>query len=370
VSNVSQSLVTAESQQEACLWKEQNFDTSATALVYIKSLSLQNQYPLLEELNITLNQFSVSILDIQSDIINYLQQEKLWQRYMNERTFLKTWNNTLKKTRKHQSQQDKIKMIIAIIQQYWDNHIWERYLVNLSITYAKVNEIWKLAKECRDWGVASRLVLTVVHWCLEFRTQEQWKSAQIHSSDWIWAASEYQNFWNWNFQLASDTDLYDYSDLSAAAKHLLPHSRSFSCSSFTSQQCLEPGSFMLQLIESSDLFFCFSTFTTLMRIWCVTTLNDDNDEENDNQTVQWWENFILTRFQKEHDETESQNSHRFLNELTGLNLQVLPQSESLNSRCTRCANVFNHVINMIDQADTAVFRRLASKVIFAKIHNK
>ena len=76
-------------------------------------------------------------------------------------------------------------MIIAIIQQYWDDHIWERYLVNLSITYAEVNEIQKLAKECRDWGVTSWLVLT------EFRTQEQWKSAQVHPSDWIWAASEY-----------------------------------------------------------------------------------------------------------------------------------------------------------------------------------
>jgi len=75
--NVSQSLVTAELQQEICLQKEQNFDTSVTALVYIKSLSLQNQYSLLKELNITLNQFQVSVLDIQSDIINYLQQEKL-----------------------------------------------------------------------------------------------------------------------------------------------------------------------------------------------------------------------------------------------------------------------------------------------------
>ncbi len=183
--NVLQSLVTAELQQEIHLWKEQNFNTSVMTLAYIKSLFLQDQYPLLKELNITLNQFQVSVLDIQSDIIDYLQQEKLWQRYMNERTFLKAWDNTLKKTRKHQSQQNKIRMIIAIIQQYWDDHIWERYLVNLSITYAEVNEIQKLAKECRDWGVTSWLVLT------EFRTQEQWKSAQVHPSDWIWAASEY-----------------------------------------------------------------------------------------------------------------------------------------------------------------------------------
>jgi len=70
--NVLQSLVTAESQQKVCLQKEQNFDTSAAALVYIKSLSLQDQYSLLEELNITLNQFQASILDIQSNIIDYL----------------------------------------------------------------------------------------------------------------------------------------------------------------------------------------------------------------------------------------------------------------------------------------------------------
>jgi len=53
--NMLQSLVTAELQQEVCLQKEQNFNTSVTALVYIKSLSLQDQYSLLEELNTTLN---------------------------------------------------------------------------------------------------------------------------------------------------------------------------------------------------------------------------------------------------------------------------------------------------------------------------
>jgi len=75
--NVSQSLVTAELQHEVHLQKELNFDTSAAALAYIKSLSLQDQYSLLKELNITLNQFQVSVLDVQSDIVDYLQQEKL-----------------------------------------------------------------------------------------------------------------------------------------------------------------------------------------------------------------------------------------------------------------------------------------------------
>jgi len=59
-----QSLVTAEQQQELCLQKEQNFDTSAAALVYIKSQLRQDQYSLLEELNTTLNQLQVSVLDI------------------------------------------------------------------------------------------------------------------------------------------------------------------------------------------------------------------------------------------------------------------------------------------------------------------
>ena len=75
--NVSQSLVTAGPQHEVCLQKEQNFDTPAAALAYIKSLPLQDQYPLLEELNTTLNQFQVGVLDVQSDIVDYLQQEKL-----------------------------------------------------------------------------------------------------------------------------------------------------------------------------------------------------------------------------------------------------------------------------------------------------
>jgi len=75
--NMSQSLVTAEQQQELHLQKEQNFDTSVTALVYIKSQLRQDQYSLLEELNTTLNQLQADVLDIQSDIVNYLQQEKL-----------------------------------------------------------------------------------------------------------------------------------------------------------------------------------------------------------------------------------------------------------------------------------------------------
>jgi len=75
--NVLQSLVTTEPQQDVCLLKELNFDTSVAALVYIKSLLLQDQYPLLEELNITLKQFQAGVLDIQSDIVDYLQQEKL-----------------------------------------------------------------------------------------------------------------------------------------------------------------------------------------------------------------------------------------------------------------------------------------------------
>jgi len=131
----------------------------------------------------------------------------------------------------------------------------------------------------------------------------------------------------------------------------LPCFKSSSCPSFTSQQHLESGSFMLQLIKSSDLSFCFSTFTTFMRTWCVTTFNDDDDEENDNQSVQQWENFILTRFWKEHDETESQNSHRASFKLTGLNLWVSSQSESLQSQCIRCADISSCLIDMIDQAD-------------------
>jgi len=352
--NVLQSLVTTGLQQDVCLQKEQNFDISVPALAYIKSLFLQDQYPLLKELNITLNQFQVSVLDIQSDIVDYLQQEKLWRRYMNERTFLKAWDDTIEKIRKHRSQQDKIKMTVITIQQYWGDHVWERYLINLNLTYAKVNEIQKLAKECRDWGVASQLVLTVVYWHLEFRTREQQKLTQVHPSDWIQAVSEYQSFWNWNFQLASDTDLYDHSDLNAAAKHLLPCSRSSPCSSFTLQQCLEPGSFMLQLIKSSDLSSRLLTFTTLMRTWCVTTFNDDDDEENDNQSVQQQKNFILTRFQKEHDETESQNSHRASFKLMGLNPRVLPQSESLQSWCIRCADISSCLIDMIDQTDKQI----------------
>jgi len=91
-----------------------------------------------------------------------------------------------------------------------------------------------------------------------------------------------------------------------------------------------------------------------MRIWCITTFNDNNDKENDNQSVWQWENFILTRFWKEHDETKSQNSHRFSNELADLNLWVLSQSKSLNSQCTRCTNVFYHLINIIDYTDKQI----------------
>ena len=131
----------------------------------------------------------------------------------------------------------------------------------------------------------------------------------------------------------------------------MSHTRSSSCSSFTLQQCLEFGSSILQLIESSEFSFCLSTFTTLIRTQCVTISDDDNKEDDDNQSVQQWENFILTRFWKEHDETQSQNSHRSSNKLTGLNLWVSSQSKSLKPWCARCANVSSHLIDIIDQTD-------------------
>jgi len=77
VLNTSQSLVTAEPQQKVHLQKEQNFDTLVTALAYIKLLLIQDQYPLLKDLNTTLNRLQAGVLDIQSDIVNYVQQEKL-----------------------------------------------------------------------------------------------------------------------------------------------------------------------------------------------------------------------------------------------------------------------------------------------------
>jgi len=88
-----------------------------------------------------------------------------------------------------------------------------------------------------------------------------------------------------------------------------------------------------------------------MRTWCVTTFNDDDDEENDNQSVRQQENFILTRFWKEHDETESQNSRRASFKLAGLNSWVLSQSESLQPQCIRCADISSHLIDIIDQTD-------------------
>ena len=205
---------------------------------------------------------------------------------MNERTFLSAWDDTLEKTKKHWSQQNKIRTVITTIQQYWGDNVWERYLNNSRITYTKVDEIWKLTKECRDWGLASWLVLAVIHQCLEFRTQEQRKSAQVYTFDCIQATSEYHNFWNQNFQLVFDTDLYNHSNLNAVTQHLLPHTRSSSCSSFISQQCLEFSSSILQLIESLEFPSCLSTFITFIRIWCVMTSDNDDKEDDDNWSVQ------------------------------------------------------------------------------------
>jgi hypothetical protein len=95
----------------------------------------------LEDLNTTLNWLQAGVLDIQSNIVNYVQQEKLWQRYMNERTFLSAWDNTLEKTRKHRSQQNKIRTVITTVWQYWGDNVWKRYLNNSRITYMKVDGI-------------------------------------------------------------------------------------------------------------------------------------------------------------------------------------------------------------------------------------
>lgn len=122
------SLVTTDQPQGLHLQNEKTFNSPAATVAYIRSLPQQDQYPLLEELNSTLNRMQISVLNVQSDIIKYIQHEKLWRKYMDEREFLEAWDDTIEKTRKYRSQQDKIRTAITTIRQYWGDSVWERYL--------------------------------------------------------------------------------------------------------------------------------------------------------------------------------------------------------------------------------------------------
>ena len=127
----------------------------------------------------------------------------------------------IKKILKHWTQQNKIQTAIEIIRQYWGDDVWNRYFQHRQYIYAKIEEIRKLMRECRDWDIICWLILTVVHQRLETRICSQQSSTQIQLLNWTWAALEHKNYVNQNLCFISDSALRAYSDLVTTAQFLL-----------------------------------------------------------------------------------------------------------------------------------------------------
>ena len=199
-----------------------------------------------------LNCWQLNILDVQSDIVSYVMQKKLWRTYIDETMFQAAWKDTVKKTLKHWTQQNKIQTAIEIIRQYWGDDVWNRYFQHRWYTYAEIEEIRKLMRKCRDWDTVCQLILTVVHQRLETRICDQQSSTQIQFLNWTWAASEHKNYVNQSLCFISDSALRAYSDLVTTAQFLLPltwFSSHSTTTLTTSQCCAESERSVLQFIE-------------------------------------------------------------------------------------------------------------------------
>lgn len=140
--------VIAQSHQSIMLKSEQLFMSLSKALFWIWRLLTADQYSQLEKLNMTLKHRQMNILDVQSDIVNHIIKERLWQNHIEKQAFHEVWDNIVQKTQQHQMQQNKICTAVSIIQQYWETNMWNRYFESRQYTYAKDEKIQKLVKEC------------------------------------------------------------------------------------------------------------------------------------------------------------------------------------------------------------------------------
>ena len=345
---------------------EWNFQTSFVTLTWICSLSAQNQYSLLKKLNMILNCWQLNILDVQSDIVSYVMQKKLWRTYIDETMFQAAWKDTVKKTLKHWTQQNKIQTAIEIIRQYWGDDVWNRYFQHRWYTYAEIEEIRKLIRKCRDWDTACQLILTVVHQRLETRICSQQSSTQIQFSDWTWATLKHKNYVNQSLCFISDSALRAYSDLVTTAQFLLSltwFSSHSTTTSTTSQHCAESKRSVLQSIESSNLSLQLSVFSN------IRTQHNSTESLHAETVWVWnWEDFILQQFAEEqlhtwsceassaHTQTEIStliSSHTQL-KLTDSDPWVSELSELMTQACLQCSDISAQLIENINKVNKAI----------------
>ncbi len=193
-----------------------------TMLRYIQRQPREQQYHLLEQLNATMEQHEGHLLDLRAELIEYMESEKLWQYHLRQDIYEEVWSRAKLSVRQHQEQKDRIATAVQTITHHWGQDVWDRVFADQNAGYPTFSAIRAFAKECQDWNLASRIILSVYHYRMVKRTRGQRSATEILASDWRNAMKMLAELRAGNSELTADEVLYEHEHVAEHAKLMLP----------------------------------------------------------------------------------------------------------------------------------------------------
>jgi len=191
-------------------------------LRYIQRQPREQQYHLLEQLNATMEQHEGHLLDLRAELIEYMESEKLWQYHLRQDIYEEVWSRAKLSVRQHQEQKDRIATAVQTITHHWGQDVWDRVFADQNAGYPTFSAIRAFAKECQDWNLASRIILSVYHYRMVKRTRGQRSATEILASDWRNAMKMLAELRAGNSELTADEVLYEHEHVAEHAKLMLP----------------------------------------------------------------------------------------------------------------------------------------------------
>ena len=139
------------------------FPDAAQALRYIQDQPRQSQYILLEQLSTALDKVQDIALDMQEEILTYLDEQELWEGHLSETLYHRTWEDTREKVARRKDQKSKIAAAKIRIIERWGQDVWDRVFEGQVMSHNYVEAMRAFAIKCPDWQSAARSLLTVYH---------------------------------------------------------------------------------------------------------------------------------------------------------------------------------------------------------------
>ena len=167
------------------------FQDAAQALDYIQNQPRERQYVFLEQLSTALDKVQDIALDMQEEIITYLDNQALWQGHLTEAVYYQTWEDTREKVARRKDQKSKIESAGARIIDRWGQDVWDRVFEGQAMSHNYVEAMRAFAIKCPDWQSAARSLLTVYHERMTKRSRGMRSAQELLASDWRKAAELY-----------------------------------------------------------------------------------------------------------------------------------------------------------------------------------